>query len=98
VNKNGASYRYCFGRHSDNGRQKEGMAMEASTLDRESRQQGTVCRVIFTVDRDSAKILSVTPVVDSDEELAQLEPWIQACLILSELISCPKHSQDRAAA
>ena len=71
--------------------------MEASTLDRESRQQGTVCRVIFTVDRDSAKILSVRSVVDSDEELAQLEPWIQACLILSDLIR-PAKIDTRAAA
>ncbi len=61
-------------------------------------QSRSVSRVIFTIDRETGKITSTEPVVDTDEELAQLEPWIQACFILSELIRRPKQSQDRAAA
>jgi hypothetical protein len=57
-----------------------------------------IARVIFTIDRDTAKVVSIAPIVDSDEELNQLEPWLQACLILSDLIRIAKENNERVAA
>jgi len=62
-----------------------------------SGQVRSISRIIFSVDRGTGKIISAVPVVDSDEELAALEPWIQAALILSELIR-PAKIDTRAAA
>ena len=78
------------------GAKNKGIAMEACTLGRESSQQRTVCRVIFTVDRTTGKVISAEPVVDTDEELAQIEPFIEACLILSALIQPVKNIQKAA--
>ena len=60
-------------------------------------EEARQARITFTINRGTGKIVSVAPVVNSDEELAQLEPWIQACLILSDLIR-PAKINTRAAA
>ena len=78
--------------------QKEMRMQETLSTEPKCGQVRSTNSVVFTVDRTTAKIVSVAPVVDSDEELAELEPWIEACLILAALIKCPKQSQDRVAA
>lgn len=62
----------------------------------QSRQARAISRVVFTIDREQGKIVSVLPAVDSDEELRQLEEWIEAALILSDLIQ--PRPEARAAA
>lgn len=60
-------------------------------------QPRSISRVIFMIDRKSGKIISVAPVVDSDEELAQIELFIEACIILSDLIRPAKDIDQKAA-
>ena len=58
------------------------------TLDTETKtgQGKSVTRVVFTIDRATGKIDSVHPAVLSEAELAEVDPWIQACIVLSDLI------------
>ena len=63
---------------------------------REQSNSQPISRVTFTIDRHAGKIASVVPVVNSDEELTQLEPWIEACLALSDLIRLAKEIKQAA--
>jgi len=71
---------------------------EALSTAQQSGQATSISRVVFIVDRTTGKVISVAPAVNTDEELAQLDPWIQACLMLSDLIKFPKITQTRVAA
>jgi hypothetical protein len=51
-----------------------------------SQQAKLITRVIFAIDRSTGKIDAVYPAVLSDAQLAEVDPWIQACIILSDLI------------
>lgn len=78
-------------------KKEQGRIRQVKTLIGENlaSQEDSIKHVIFAV--NSGKIVSVTPVVNSDEELNQLTPWIQACLILGDLIR-PSSKPDRRAA
>jgi hypothetical protein len=69
---------------------------ETLTTQHQPSQANSISRVIFTVDRAVGKIVSVAPVVDSDEELNQLERWLEACILLAALIR-PKKAVGKAA-
>lgn len=66
------------------------------TTPKDANQRKSISRVIFSIDRNSGRIISVVPTVDTDQELHQLEPWIEAALILSDLIQ--PRPEARAAA
>ena len=63
---------------------------------REQSNSQPFSHVTFAIDRNAGKIASVVPIVNSDEELTQLEGWIQACLILSDLIRPAKEIKKAA--
>jgi hypothetical protein len=53
-------------------------------------------QVVFSVDINTGRLISVAPVVHSDGELDQLDQWIDGCIFLSGLIH--PRNRERAAA
>ena len=61
-------------------------------------QSRSLTRVIFSIDLEAGKLVSVVPCVNSDVEMQQIDPWIQAVLILSDVIRPAAKYEDRRAA
>ena len=64
----------------------------------ESSQPISITWIISTLPRATEKIVSVLPAVQSDEKLLQIDPWIQAGLILADLIRPANEINERAVA
>ena len=71
--------------------------METFTPETVLRQPASITNITFAIDRQAGKIVAVKPIVDSDEELQQVSAWIDACLILSDLIKPAANDVQKAA-
>jgi uncharacterized protein YjaG (DUF416 family) len=88
--------RRVAGRHC-NLQDRRTSRVKTFTLEAIVSQPASVTNVTFAIHRQSGKIVAVKPVVDSDEELRQVNPWIDACLILSDLIRPAANNVQKAA-